>query len=61
MRLVKHFIPFCNKFIKFNNTGAGMFDSIYHRILTLINIAFFGVKMTRFCHLLRNILMDVII
>ena len=24
---------FCNEFNKFNNTGARMLDSIYHRIL----------------------------
>ena len=26
---------FCNKFNKFNNTGAQMLDSIYHMILKL--------------------------
>ena len=26
---------FCNKFNKFNNTGAGMLDSFYHITLTV--------------------------
>ena len=29
---------FRNKFDKFNNTGAGMLDSIYHMILKLFKI-----------------------
>ena len=32
-----------------------MLDSIYH-IMTI----FFGMKISRFCHLLRNIIMDLI-
>ena len=28
--------PFCNKFNKFNNTRAGMLDSIYHMKLRLL-------------------------
>ena len=27
---------FCNEFNKFNNTGAGILDSIYHMTLKLI-------------------------
>ena len=27
---------FCNKFNKFNNTGARMLDSIYHTMLKII-------------------------
>ena len=27
---VKHFIAFCNKFNKFNNTGAHILHIIYH-------------------------------
>ena len=30
---------FRKKFDKFNNTGAGMLDSIYHMILKLLKIA----------------------
>ena len=47
---------FCNKFNKFNNTGARMLDSIYHMTLKFIESRMFGVKMSRFCHLLRNVL-----
>ena len=36
-----------------------MLDSIYHMTLKLKN-RIFGVKTSRFCHLLRNVLMDVI-
>ena len=35
---------FRNKFNKFNNTGAGMLDSIYHMPLKLIKKLIFGVK-----------------
>ena len=31
----EHFIAFHNEFDEFNNTGAGMFDSIYHITLKL--------------------------
>ena len=51
---------FCNKFNKFNNTGARMLDSIYHMTLKLIKNHISGVKTPRFCHLLRNVIMDVI-
>ena len=37
-----------------------MLDSIYHTTLTLFCNRFFGVKMSRFCHFLRNGIMDVI-
>ena len=38
-----------------------MLDYIYHMTLKSHKIAyFFFVKMSRFCHLSRNILMDVI-
>ena len=46
-----------NKFNKFNNTGAQMLDSIYQ--MTLIKNHIFGVKTSRFCHLLHNLIMDV--
>ena len=35
---------FCNKFNKFNNTGARMLDSIYHMTLKLVKNCIFGVK-----------------
>ena len=50
---------FRNKFNKFNNTGARMLDSTYHmtlNMLKLLKIAFFGVKTSIFCHILRNVL-----
>ena len=48
------------EFNKFNNTGAGMLDSIYHITLKLLKNCFFGLKLSRFCHLLCNVIMDVI-
>ena len=51
---------FRNKFNKFNNTGARMLDSIYHMTLKLIKNRILGVETSRFCHLLCNIIMDVI-
>ena len=51
---------FRNKFNKSNNTGARMLDSIYHRKFKLFKIAMFGMKKSRFCHLLFNVIMDVI-
>ena len=49
--------PVRNEFNKFNNTGARWLDSIYHMPLKLY---FFGVKTSRFCHILYNVIMDVI-
>ena len=49
----------CNKFNKFNITGAQMSDSIYHMTLKFFQIMFFGVKMARFCHYICHI-MDII-
>ena len=37
-----------------------MLDSIYYMTLKLIQYHIFGVKTSRFCHLLRNVLMAVI-
>ena len=51
---------FHNKFNKFNNTGARMLDSIYHMTFKLLKNHFFGMTTSRFCHLLRNVIMDVI-
>ena len=57
--LLSILLLFRNEFNKFNNTGARMLDSIYH-MTKLIKNCFFGVKTSRFCHLLRNVIMDVI-
>ena len=51
---------FLNEFNKFNSTGARMLDSIYHMTFKLLKNRIFCVKMSRFGHLLRNVLMDVI-
>ena len=37
-----------------------MLDFIYHMTLKLIKNRIFGVKTSRFCHLLRNAIIDVI-
>ena len=47
---------FHKEFNKFNNTGAQMLDSIYQMTL---NKSHFGVKTSRFCHLLRSVIMVV--
>ena len=42
---------FHNEFNKFNNTGAGMLDFIYHMPLQIFLKSFFGgVKMLGLCH-----------
>ena len=50
-----------NEFNKFNNTGARMLDSIYHMTLKFIKNRIFGMKTSRFYHILRNVIEDVII
>ena len=50
---------FRNNFIKFNNTGARVLDSIYHMTLKLIKNHIFGVK-TSIYYLLSKVIMDVI-
>ena len=60
MRLAEHFMAFSQEFDKFNKTGARMLDSIYHMMLKLFSNHIFGVKMSRFCHLLGNSIMDII-
>ena len=37
-----------------------MLDCIYHMTLELLKNHIFGVKMSRFCHLLRNVIMGAI-
>ena len=46
---------FLNKFNKFNNTGAQMLDSIYHMTLKILKNCIFGVIMSRFCLILRSV------
>ena len=60
MRLAEHFISVCSEFNKFNHTIARMLDSINHMTLKLLKNHIFGVKTSRICHLLRNVIMDVI-
>ena len=51
---------FRNDLNKFNNTGVLMLDSNYHMTLKLIKNRISGVKASRFCHLLDNVIMDVL-
>ena len=51
---------FRNEFNKFNNTGALILDSIYHRTLKILKSCIFGMEMSIFFHLVRNVLIDVI-
>ena len=37
-----------------------MLDSIYHMKSKLLKNHIFGLKMSRFCHLLCNVIMDLI-
>ena len=60
MRHAKHFISFPNAFNELNKTGSGMLDSIYHIIFKLLKNCIFGLKISVCCHLLRNVLMDII-
>ena len=54
------FIAFCNKFKKFNDKLAQMLDSMYLITSRLLKNRIFGVTAFRFCHLLHNIMMDII-
>ena len=51
---------FRNKFNKFNNTGAGMLDTIYHMTLKILINSIFVVKTSRFSLILLNVIIDVI-
>ena len=53
------FYLFPKEFNTFNNAGARMLDSIYHRTLNLLETGIFGVKMSRFCHPFCNVILDV--
>ena len=54
---IKCDVTFGKEFNKFNNTDARMLDSIYHMTLKLITKQ---LNTSRFCHLLRDGIMDVI-
>ena len=54
------FISFATSLINSIILGAQMLDSIYHMTLKLLKNHILGVKTSRFCHLLRNVIMDVI-
>ena len=47
---------FRNEFNKFNNTRARMLDSIYHMTFKILKNQIFGVKTSRFCHLLSKVI-----
>ena len=49
-----------SKFNNFNNTGTRLLDSIYHMTLKLLKNLIFAVKTSRFCHLLRNVIINII-
>ena len=45
-RLVERYIPYRNKFNKFNNTGARMLDSIFHMTFMINLKAHFWCALT---------------
>ena len=47
-------------FNKFSNTAAKILHSFIIRHQNYFKITFLRVKMSRFCHLLRNVIMDLI-
>ena len=49
---------FRKEFNKFNNTWARMLDSIYHMTLRLLWNLISAVKALKFCHYVRNVVMD---
>ena len=51
---------FRKEFNKCNITGARMLASFYHMTLKLLKNLIFGVKTLRLCHLLCNVIMDII-
>ena len=51
---------FRNSFDKLNNTRARMLDSIYHRTIKLLKNRILCVKTSGFCHILRNVIMDIV-
>ena len=51
----------CDEFNKLNNTGARILDSFYHNDSKITLKSHFGVNKLRFCHYVRNGVMNVII
>ena len=49
---------FRNKFNKFNNTRAGILDSIYRMTSKLLKSHVSGVIASRLCHLSRSVIID---
>ena len=49
---------FRNSFNKFNNMGTRMLDSIDHMPIKLLQNHILGMKTARFCHLLRNVIIE---
>ena len=54
MGLVIHFLSFQKEFKKLNNTEARMLEFYLSH-----GITFFCMKTPRFCHISRNVIMDV--
>ena len=50
---------FRNEFNKLKKTGARILDSIYHMTLKLLKNCIFDVKMSKFYHLLCNVIIEV--
>ena len=53
-----HLSLFPNKLNEFNNTGALMLDSIYHRTLELLKNHIFGMKTSKGYHVLCNVIIS---
>ena len=52
---------FCNEFYNYINTKAQILESFYNHVtLRLLWRLISGVKKLRFCHYLRNVVMDVV-
>ena len=49
------------EFDKFNDKRARLLDYIYRMTSKSIKKHIFGMKTSRLCHLLRNIIMDVVV
>ena len=58
--LPSNLLLFRNEFNTLNTTGAKMLDSNYHMAFKLLKNLIFGVKTSKFCHLLRDVIMDII-
>ena len=51
---------FLHDFNKFNNTGARILNSIHHMTLRLLENRIFWRGNVNICHILRNVIMNVI-